>query len=94
MGQHRLPNFTDRPFLPYIECIVQETLRYNHAGETNTYLTKHAQMASGPAIRYRENLDVFQTTHSALGVPHRLLRDDIYRDMLIPKGTVVFANAR
>ncbi|KAF9456640.1 cytochrome P450 [Collybia nuda] len=29
-----------------------------------------------------------------LGLPHRLLEDDVYRGMFIPKGSIVFANAR
>ena len=28
IGTSRLPTFDDRPTLPYIECIVKETLRY------------------------------------------------------------------
>lgn len=30
---------------------------------------------------------------SPLGVPHATVQDDIYKDMFIPKGSVVFANA-
>lgn len=29
-----------------------------------------------------------------LVIPHKSLRDDIYKDMFIPKGTVIFANAK
>jgi len=29
VGHDRLPNFNDRPSLPYIDRIVQETLRYS-----------------------------------------------------------------
>ncbi|KAF7349920.1 Cytochrome p450 [Mycena venus] len=29
-----------------------------------------------------------------LGVPHRLMEDDIYQGMFIPKGTTIFANIR
>lgn len=28
IGPGRLPEFADRPSLPYVECILQETLRY------------------------------------------------------------------
>ena len=28
VGNGRLPDFTDRDSLPYVECIVQETMRY------------------------------------------------------------------
>lgn len=30
IGSGRLPEFGDRPSLPYVECILQETLRYPH----------------------------------------------------------------
>ncbi|KAG6887032.1 hypothetical protein C0992_001128, partial [Termitomyces sp. T32_za158] len=31
IGRDRLPEFTDRQRLPYLECVLQETLRWNHA---------------------------------------------------------------
>ncbi|KAG6829536.1 hypothetical protein H0H92_004273 [Tricholoma furcatifolium] len=31
VGTHRLPSFKDRPFLPYVEAIVRETLRWRPA---------------------------------------------------------------
>ncbi|KAG5729423.1 O-methylsterigmatocystin oxidoreductase [Termitomyces sp. T112] len=62
VGSDRLPDFHDRKSLPYLECLVQETLRWNHSAPT--------------------------------GIPHRLMEDDIYRGMLIPKGSVVIANVR
>ncbi|KAK2033583.1 cytochrome P450 1A2 [Colletotrichum zoysiae] len=62
VGEDRLPTFEDRPRLPYIDWIVQETLRWCPV--------------------------------SPLGVPHRSLDDDIYDGMFIPKGSVVYANAR
>ncbi|KAJ7620481.1 cytochrome P450 [Mycena polygramma] len=62
VGNLRLPDFGDRESLPFVECILQETFRWN----------------SGVP----------------LGVPHRLMQDDIYRGMLIPRGSLVFANIR
>ncbi|KAJ6559780.1 cytochrome P450 [Mycena capillaripes] len=62
VGDHRLPDFEDRENLPLVECILQETFRWN----------------SG----------------LPLGVPHRVSEDNIYRGMLIPKDSVVFANIR
>ncbi|KAG6837602.1 hypothetical protein H0H93_006123 [Arthromyces matolae] len=62
IGSDRLPEFHDRASLPYLECLVQETLRWNHTAPT--------------------------------GIPHRVMEDDIYRDMLIPKGSVVISNVR
>ncbi|KAJ7302115.1 cytochrome P450 [Mycena albidolilacea] len=62
VGDLRLPDFKDRGNLPFVECILQETLRWN------------------PAL--------------PLGVPHRVMEDDVYRGMFIPKGSLVFANIR
>jgi len=31
IGRDRLPEFHDREHLPYVECLLQETLRWNHA---------------------------------------------------------------
>jgi len=60
VGNTRLPTFSDRPSLPYMECMMSECLRY-----------------SCPA---------------PLNLPHRLMQDDHYRGMLIPKGTWVIGN--
>ncbi|KAJ7652782.1 cytochrome P450 [Mycena polygramma] len=60
LGAARLPEFSDRESLPYVECIFQEIFRW------------------GPGL--------------ALGVPRRCMEDDIYRGMLIPAGSTVFAN--
>ncbi|KAJ6559762.1 cytochrome P450 [Mycena capillaripes] len=62
VGDHRLPDFEDRENLPLVECILQESLRWNSGLQ--------------------------------LGLPHRVSEDDIYRGMLIPKGSLVFANIR
>lgn len=60
VGSDRLPTFSDRYSLPYLDCVMTEVLRM------------------GVAV--------------PLGLPHRLMEDDVYRGMFIPKGTLVFAN--
>ncbi|KAG5635364.1 hypothetical protein H0H81_011539 [Sphagnurus paluster] len=62
LGEGRLPEFSDRASLQYLECILQETLRCNHPAPT--------------------------------GIPHRVLEDDIYDGMFIPKGSVLIPNIR
>ncbi|KAG6832007.1 hypothetical protein H0H92_006043 [Tricholoma furcatifolium] len=62
VGTDRLPEFDDRKNLPYLECLVQETLRWNHTAPT--------------------------------GIPHRVMQDDIYKDMLIPAGSIIIPNIR
>ncbi|KDQ57981.1 hypothetical protein JAAARDRAFT_253315 [Jaapia argillacea MUCL 33604] len=60
VGSERLPTLSDRPFLPYTECVMSECWRW-----------------ASPV---------------AVGVPHRLMEDDIYKGMFLPKGSLVFAN--
>ncbi|PBK95476.1 cytochrome P450 [Armillaria gallica] len=60
VGNDRLPTFSDRASLPYIECIVKETLRWEQV--------------------------------TPLGVPHRLMKDDVYEGYFIPKGTTMIPN--
>lgn len=35
VGDHRLPDFEDRPHLPYIECILRELYRYDVSNDCN-----------------------------------------------------------
>ena len=56
----RLPTFSDRGQLQYLECVMSEVLRW------------------GVPV--------------PLGLPHRLMEDDVYEGMCIPKGSLVFAN--
>ncbi|KAI0643677.1 cytochrome P450 [Trametes meyenii] len=60
VGTDRLPTFSDRPSLPYVDAVMSECLRWG---------------APVP-----------------LGLPHRLMEDDVYRGKHIPRGTLVFAN--
>ncbi|KAL0959239.1 hypothetical protein HGRIS_014512 [Hohenbuehelia grisea] len=60
VGHGRLPTFSDRKDLPYIEAIMSETLRW-----------------ASPV---------------PLGLPHRVMEDDVYNGMFIPKGTLIFGN--
>ncbi|KAJ7154341.1 cytochrome P450 [Mycena crocata] len=62
VGDSRLPDFKDRENLPFVECLLQEVLRWN------------------PGL--------------PLGVPHRVMEDDVYCGMLIPKGCLVFPNIK
>lgn len=61
LGQERLPEFSDRPSLPYINAIIQELLRWNPV--------------------------------TPLATPHRLMTDDVYNGMFMPKGSLVIGNA-
>ncbi|KAK0480275.1 cytochrome P450 [Armillaria novae-zelandiae] len=60
IGNDRLPTFSDRGSLPYINCIVKETYRWEQV--------------------------------IPLGVPHRLMKDDVYQGYFIPEGTTMIVN--
>ncbi|KAJ3474624.1 hypothetical protein NLI96_g12357 [Meripilus lineatus] len=60
LGHGQLPTFGDRDSLPFLECLVQEVLRWHPAAPS-----------------------------AAL---HRLMQDDVYNGMFIPKGSVVIPN--
>lgn len=61
-GGGRLPSFEDRGKLPYVELLVQETLRWCPV--------------------------------SPLGLPHRALDDELYDGVFIPRGALIYANAK
>jgi len=60
VGRDRLPTFSDRASLPFVEALLSET--------------------------YRWGVPV------PLSLPHRLMEDDVYRGMFIPKGSLIFGN--
>lgn len=75
IGDARLPNFSDRASLPYIDCILSECLRW--AAPVPLGITL--------ALLLRNSL-LFTF---CIGLPHRLMEDDVYENMYIPKGSVV-----
>ncbi|KAJ7171125.1 cytochrome P450 [Mycena filopes] len=60
VGTDRLPTFSDRAMLPFVDAVLSEV--------------------------YRWGVPV------PLSLPHRLMEDDVYRGMFIPKGSLIFAN--
>jgi len=60
VGAGRMPTFSDRAQLPYVEAVMNEVLRW--------------------------------AVPVPLGLPHRLMEDDIYNGKLVPKGSLIFAN--
>ena len=80
VGQNRLPDFHDRPSLPYVNAVLKESSRWNLVL---------------PLGRPFVNVIVVIATilTSSEGVPHMSTNDDEYNGYYIPKGTVMIGNA-
>ena len=79
VGPQRLPDFTDRDSLPYIDCVMMETLRYVSCIPTHGLVTTKTN-------RWHPV--------TPLGVPHQTVADEEYNGMLIPGGCTIISNAR
>ena len=80
VGRDRLPDLNDRESLPYVQCVVNEVMR------------------SVSIIQIKFNWDASQYVSrrwqpvTPFGLPHRLMEDDTYNGMFLPKGSVLIAN--
>jgi hypothetical protein len=77
VGPNRLPDFHDRPSLPYINAIVKESSRWNVVLPLGKFFVTIII-----AI-----LMIFE------GVPHMSTFDDEYNGFYIPKGTIMIGNS-
>jgi cytochrome P450 len=77
VGPNRLPDFHDRPSLPYINAVIKESSRWNLVL---------------PLGRFFVTVIITILT-SSQGSPHVSTIDDEYNGFFIPKGTIVTANA-
>ena len=78
-GGERLPDFSDKPKLPYISAVMKEVLRWK---------TPNPLATVSPYFFFRENWPETEVP----GVPHRLMEDDVYEGWFIPAGAIVFDN--
>ena len=77
VGQNRLPDFHDRPSLPYINAIVKESSRWNIVLPFGR-----------PFV-----IIIITILTSSEAIPHMSTTDDEYNGFFIPKGTIVIGNA-
>ena len=77
VGPNRLPDFHDRPSLPYINAVIKELSRWNLVGPLGRFFI----------------IIIVVTMMCSEGIPHMSTSDDEYNGFYIPKGTVVIGNA-
>ena len=81
MGPNRLPDFSDRPSLPYINAIVKESVRW------------HSVVPFGePFFMNLIRVKVTAILKSSKGLAHMATNDDEYNGYYIPKGTLLIDN--
>ena len=78
IGPNRLPDFHDRPSLPYINAILKESSRWNLVTPLGRVfvIVIHATILT-----------------SFAAIPHMSTIDDEYNGFYIPKGTLMIPNA-
>jgi Cytochrome P450 len=78
VGPNRLPDFHDRPSLPYINAVVKESSRWNLVA---------------PLGRPFVIIIVATNLTSSAAIPRLSTNEDEYNGFYIPKGTLMIANA-
>jgi cytochrome P450 len=77
IGNDRLPKFTDRNQLPYVDALAKEVFRWN---------------AVTPLGGLSGSYKLIFADGSIPGFPHRVQEDDVHEGYYIPKGALVIPN--
>ena len=77
VGPNRLPDFHDRPSLPYINAVIKELARWNLVVPGRPFVI----------------IIIATILTSSEVIPHTSTMDDEYNGFYIPKGTIIIANA-
>ena len=77
LGGERLPQYSDRPSLPYVSAVFKEIVRWRPP----------TPLGSSHLLPAQIEISLFH-----VGVPHRSMQDDVYEGYLIPAGTTVIEN--
>ena len=80
VGSDRLPEFSDRQSLPYVEALMLEVFRTYPVFRIGTFSP------------FPHGNDVSHPNHIP-GLPRRVMSDDVYQGMRIPKGATIIPNA-
>jgi hypothetical protein len=91
VGKDRLPDFSDRPLLPYVSAVCEEALRWHPVVPLGTRHNSSVAPASTSLTLHLSLLFIFPSWH--LAIPHKLTTDDWYEGWFLPAGTLVIGNS-
>lgn len=83
VGGHRLPEFSDREFLPYVNAIVKETMRWQNVTPLSKF-TLLFYLTGGDEQEF--------ANYGHPGVAHATTEDNEYDGYFIPKGSIVIGS--
>lgn len=94
IGGDRLIEPGDRENLPYITCLLKETLRYVHStiDKPRTDPFSSGRWGAPVPLGKYHFFERDGTRSRSEGVPHLPTQDDIYEGYLLPGGSSVFFN--
>ena len=78
VGRARIPNFTDRESLPYVDALLQEVMRISPPSS----LGEHLLIAALAGLLF----------YSTSGIPHTTSEDMEFQGYQIPKNTTIHPN--
>jgi hypothetical protein len=81
IGPHRLPEFSDRPSLPYVNALIKETMRWQLV------------VPLGKSLKFLDTCQERGRPFEHLAVAHMATDDDVYEGYFIPKGSIILGNA-
>lgn len=98
VGKDRLPDFGDRPFLPYVSAILEEALRWHPVVPLGTPQLQSSLQPYSSQRRLTIYLSllflyVYFLSPGHVAIPHRLTTDDWYEGWFLPAGTLVIGNS-
>jgi len=89
VGTERLPSFTDRDRLPYVNALALEVFRWNSVVPTGKWC---GFRWDAPPHSADLRLFVLCISVNWAAAPHRVMQDDVHEGYFIPKGALVIPN--
>ncbi len=98
IGQQRLPQLSDWEALLYVEALMYESIRWVSFFSHHWQYTEFPFDIDGTLPLHLVWISFISqaspSVHNFIGIPHRVMEDNIYQGMFIPKGSTVISNVQ